>query len=158
MILFILSTFVSCKMYDSIPMVDEIGQFEKGSQIKIISDKKSMSKGELIAVTPDRIVFLNRYNKLETINRKNINSVKIIASYTHSKRDAKDADLIGLMTIGHGFWLVFTLPINILTISSNNKSKYILKHSGNINWKSVSMYARFPGGIPEGIDILELEN
>lgn len=66
-----------------------------------------------------------------------------------------------ITSIGHGFWGVITLPINISTAasmnSSSNSSAYRMKYPDNISWNEMSKFARFPQGIPENIDLNLIE-
>ncbi len=73
--------------------------------------------------------------------------------YAHSKHGWTIPVYIAVVAT-NGFWSVFTLaPTLIISINATKAGKYRFKSKKNeIVLQELSMYARFPQGIPPGLD------
>lgn len=125
-----------------------------------LNDRPSII-GEIIEVQPDiiRILPLSSNMGITTFSKDLIKSAEILValSYDNPKKIYSWSGLMGLTSIAHGFWGVFTLPINVTTAISMNNSTYQgaykIKYPDKILWKDMSKFARFPQGIPKNINV-----
>ena len=74
-----------------------------------------------------------------------------------------DAVLGTLSTVSHGFFLVFSAPVWIITstVIWNNQTKTAVeRYPDDFEWitlDAMRVYARFPQGLPENLDRTKLE-
>ncbi len=150
----------SCISLKTVPIIDQLPIYVKGSTIIINRVGKSPVSGELIAVDEEEIIYLkdnSTQHIVTAIDTSKVKSVRVILSRATNTKDLNKSEsrLIPLMTLGHGWWALFTLPINLVVISSANRKKYLV----NINsLEELSKFARFPQGMPEGISLNDLVN
>lgn len=147
-VLFIL-LISSCTTIKEAPLFNELPNYTKGSHVRIQQNRKFITAGELIEVQENYLICLQRKNGktvTKKLSKEGITYVQVILSQTHSKSGYTRSHNIGLMTIGHGWWSVFTLPINAAVIATANKT-FRLK----VPWSRLHRYARFPQGIPQGV-------
>jgi hypothetical protein len=145
----------SCAPVAYLPTSDKIGEYQYGSYIHIRTIEKTSLKGELIAVNAYYVYLLNNNagRRLDSVAREQITDFKIKFANSNTGLYAASIPLSALVTITHGFYLVFTLPLNVITTSivaiDAGKAFEISKNS--IRWDDLSMYARFPQGIPANV-------
>ena len=97
--------------------------------------------------TPDK--------QLLTIDVNNVKNYKL--KYAYSNRYNWAPPVFGIFSIFHGWYLIFTLPINLITtslISSGSSFQYSQK---SMPIYLLHRYARFPQGLPQGFDLNYLE-
>ena len=126
--------------------------------LSIIGDKGSI-EGELIAVDTGS-VFVMSSDKIQIFPKSDISTARIIL-YKNESNNFLAWTIIGsLATISNGGFLVFTLPITLVTgiatISGEKKRINFYDYPG-ISWDEVSKYARFPQGINNKINISEIK-
>ena len=123
-------------------------------------DDRAELAGELVAVEPDT-VFLLTSSGLHTIARASINAARV-GTY-----DSEWANIVywvtgaTLMTASHGWYASITAPIWIIvgSITAAAVSRGPIEDvRGNDThrWNEVSKFARFPQGMPRGIDRTKL--
>lgn len=145
-----------CIVPGNVPSTDKIDVFEYGSHITILYKKPSNLRlsGELIALENDTIFVLSSHvKKCRSIPIADVR--KFTLSYATPKQYGWTIPIFSLMTITHGWLLIFTLPINIAvttiaTSSAFDASQYTNK---NLTYEDLRMFARFPQGIPPGIEL-----
>lgn len=114
---------------------------------------KQRAEGELIAVERDSIFILTQ-DTLVAIAESEIELGRLTAY------DAKDRLLAGwtavgsLTTLSHGFGLLATLPLWVVSgsISTVAQSFAPIEELPVESWDDLRKYARFPQGLPEGLD------
>lgn len=113
--------------------------------------------GEIIAANANEITVLpfDSKDNITTIAKDNIQTINVLISLTvnNPKKINTWASLVNLTSIGHGFYGIFTLPINMSVTAGITNSKYSMKYPDNISWDKLSKFARFPQGIPKQIDL-----
>ncbi|GAA3560767.1 hypothetical protein [Snuella lapsa] len=137
----------------------------KGLFVKCKLLDNSFIKGELIEVTPEtiRVLTNEKEENIKTFKKENINNVEIFVSsiYDNPKIINRWSTLMPVTSVGHGFFGIFSLPVNIgVAISMNSTSQsssYRMKYPDNISWNEMSKFARFPQGIPNNIDMNQIE-
>jgi hypothetical protein len=63
--------------------------------------------------------------------------------------------LLGVLsTISHGFFLIFSAPIWIISgsIAASGESRHVVLSYPEHGWGEIVMWARFPQGLPPGVD------
>jgi hypothetical protein len=148
----------SCTSPRYLPSSDKIDVNEYGSYIKIIHKTASNIDGELIAIDSNKIVVLTEETKkCVTVPITDVQSFKL--RYAKPKHYGWTIPVYTLATIGHGLFLIFTAPINlIVTISVTASGEIAFKYSDkNMTYDKLKMFARFPQGIPTNIDIASIK-
>jgi hypothetical protein len=133
----------------------------KGLILSVTLDDKTHFLGEIIEANNTELLILpidKAIDGMVTIPKNKIQSADIIISTTSDNPGGLTtwAGLINLAPLGHGFFGILTVPINVVSTVSiaatANKSTYRMKYPDNVSWSQISKFARFPQGIPEQID------
>lgn len=155
----------ACSFPKYLPRYDTIGENQYGSFIKIKRPNKTALKGELIAVQLDGIYILSdSVAKGDTLKYKQLHRVTLEQMENFSVYFAKPPSyeifvpLLSLATISHGAFLIFSFPINLITTIAVASGAYDSSsyNSKEITMDQLKMYARYPQGIPPGIDIASI--
>lgn len=114
---------------------------------------KSEIHGELIAVAPDSI-FVLAADRFWAIPAKQITKAKLTAYDPNVGPLALWSFLGTLSTASHGFVLIISAPIWIIsgTAASSAQSYQPQLSFPKKPWNEFRKYARFPGGLPQGLD------
>ena len=148
----------SCAYPRYLPSSDKIDINPNGSYIKIFRKTSTNITGELIAIDSTKLVVLSESeNKCLTIPIAGIKRFKL--QYARPKHYGWTIPGYTFATIGHGFFLIFTAPFNlivtvIVTVSGESAFKYCNK---NISYDKLKMFARYPQGIPSDIDTASIK-
>lgn len=135
----------------------------------IVLHKNSASKinirteGELIAIEKDTLFILTNENvkRGKIAEGKNI-IIKIEKNHIQSfilhyaKFKAKRAYMFSSAFIPfHGIFLLVTIPYNLLTFffTEKGENNYFSLNHKNIEFWQLYQFARYPQGIPEGLDM-----
>ena len=123
----------------------------------VYGEHKKIS-GEIIAVNTKEIKILQK-GEIISVSKDLVQSCIISVSLTvnNPKKINTWASFVNVMSIGHGFWGVLTLPLNLGVTASITKSKYTLKYPDDMSWDKIHKFARFPQGMPENIDIKKIQ-
>jgi hypothetical protein len=113
--------------------------------------------GELIAIGPSEVWILSGDELIQTP----LQFVSELEVYPYEISTAGIAGwgVLGtLSTISHGFWLVFSAPVWILTstITGVAHSRTARERYIPGNWQALAKWARFPQGLPYGLTATEL--
>ncbi|GAA4934995.1 hypothetical protein GCM10023314_04200 [Algibacter agarivorans] len=120
--------------------------------------KKSQSRviGEIIEVENNYVKLLQVDNKeIITISQNDIKQAQVLVSLSANNQKALNnwAGLLNLASLGHGYFMVFTVPINLVSSASiHARGVYRMKIPDDVDWHELHKFARFPQGIPESID------
>lgn len=135
-----------------------------GAYIEVRLSKKSIRlAGELISANDQYIIVKteernsNLTSKIEKIQKEQILAYNIFYASNNKEKIDTWSNILALSTITHGFWLLITLPVNLITkfSVSNNKYKEFSYSNKEIPYESLYKFARFPQGLP---DFITLEN
>jgi len=115
-----------------------------------------ISTGELIAVQESN-VYLLTMDGMEVISIDKVQNA-MLALYKEKKRVGLWALIGTLSTLSHGIGLIFSAPTWIITgiASASGESKSGLLKYSDSSWEEIKKYARFPQGIPKGINLESL--
>lgn len=114
---------------------------------------KSEIHGELIAMHPDS-VFLLTADRFVAIPADKITNAKLTAYDPNVGPLALWSFLGTLSTVSHGFILILSAPIWIIsgTAASSAQSYQPQLSFPKNSWPEFHKYARFPTGLPKGLD------
>jgi hypothetical protein len=149
-----------CSAPAYLPEAEFIDVNQYGSYIEITTVRGPNISGELIAVDDDSMIVLSE----SSANMRNAVSIAHPDIYGYKLRYAQPENhgwtipLYSLFTISHGWYLAFTFPINLITtiaVTAGGSSSYTYSDR-NISRLKLRQFARFPQGMPEGVDIRQL--
>jgi hypothetical protein len=115
------------------------------------------AEGEFIALEKYQIYLLTGYG-LETISTINVQHVTL-AVYKE-ERIARTWTLLGfLSTASHGYYAAASAPLWLLIgiYNASAESTSGITDSDVVDWDEIQKYARFPQGIPQGVDLRQLK-
>jgi hypothetical protein len=155
---FLLALLCGCNSQKQLPKSSQIDVFQYGSYIEVHLHKSSTIKGELIALDSNEIVVLNKKTKIcEKIALEKVKSFNL--KYANSPNYGPSVPLLSLLTLSHGYYMLITLPLNlIVTMSVTLSGEYGFSYSHkDMTYEKLKMFARFPQGIPPNIDIEDIK-
>lgn len=117
-------------------------------------------KGELICVDSTNLYLLHKDNEHAVISTVQLTTISQFSlKYAREKNIVWTIPVYSLATISHGWFLVFTFPINLITtavLASKSNKDYRFTNK-NFSVDELYKFARFPQGLPDGIDLTELK-
>jgi hypothetical protein len=148
----ILLSVCSCASLPNLPAANEVGLYQNGAFI-ILENKSSKNfSGELIAVEAGEILFLEQgQTGISALRKEEVKKFKV---YNVKPRHYGWTIPAGIVaSISHGIFSVFSLPLTLLitipvTIGGEN---FLTLNQRNSAFEDLSMYARFPQGIPANV-------
>ncbi len=126
-------------------------------ELSLITPKDSIS-GEFIATCNDSLYIMDR-GEVKIYPISNIRLARLVIFKNMSGAFGAWTFFGSLFTISNGGFLIFTLPatliMGIATTIGEAKRLNFLDYPSN-SFENLSKYARFPQGIPEGLNIADL--
>jgi len=143
-----------------LPMAPEVQSQAYGCWIVVDhlkGDQLMITSGELIAVTPDSMFILNE-SGLSEISAAAVKKTKL-EIFKERKVVGLWAMLGTLSTLSHGFYLVLSAPIWVISGISGavGESRSGIVEIEGSSPEEFRKYARFPQGLPAGIDLRSLK-
>jgi len=148
----------SCSSPKFLPNRDEIDINRYGSLMKVVRLNNSIISGELIAIDEAQIIILS-----EKAGGCIVVPFDQVKRFT--LRYAKQSEYYGflplftLLSLSHGYFFVFTFPLNLLVtgivVDSGNKAFEYNQKSASLD--QLKKFSRFPQGIPPNIDISKIK-
>jgi hypothetical protein len=131
-----------------------------GGWIELSYDQATEQRadGELIAVSADSVWVLSQDQAL-VIPTTAVKAGKLTA-YAAQKGSLTLWTVVGtLSTISNGGFLLFTAPMWIIggSLAVGGESRAPERKSPSLAWGELAPFARFPQGMPEGIDLSTLK-
>lgn len=152
----------SCTTPKYLPKPTEIDVNQYGSYITVIQKSGKYIEGELLAIDSNNLIILQRsdsnYTKAPLIIPVN-NVSHFTIKYAQPKHYGWSIPVYTLATISHGFFLIFTAPVNLIvtisvTVGGENAFTY---NDKKMTYEKLKMFARFPQGIPPNIEIADIK-
>lgn len=115
-------------------------------------------EGELLALTADSIHVIN--SALFSFAKKDIAAGRLIMYNTDTGRFGRWATAGAFGSITNGWFLVFTMPLWIITgvaTSSSEANRINYLDYPQTDWNYLNRYARFPQGFPAGLNRKDLQ-
>ncbi len=138
-----------------------------GSNIELYRKNAEAVIGELIAIDSSSVIILedNEYEdyqdrmspkKLRIIDHKQTDG--FILRYSQPVHYAWTIPVFSLATFLHGWWSIFTFPINLaVTISVTTGGHTSFRYNEHdISLSQLKIFARFPQGIPPNIKLTDI--
>jgi len=124
-----------------------------GSYVAIASRDGGQIGGELIAVDHERLYVLSG----QTLHNMPVANVEkaTLAAYSTGESEIAGWGALGIIsTLSHGYLLIFSAPVWLLStsVAAGVESRAALFHYPERPLESFRPYARFPQGIPPGVD------
>ena len=114
--------------------------------------------GELIAARADTVWVLPDSGPVVAVPTSTVKQGRV-ARYTSEAGAISGFTALGVVsTISNGFLLGITAPLWIITgiVASSNESRAPLRDVPPLAWADLAAFARFPQGLPPGIDLGEI--
>ena len=157
----------ACSPKWHMPKPIEMEQSIYGSYFKVTKIEGSKYiEGEIICMDDNTMTLMtlnNRKNKIISIKKNQIKEglIEVALSSNKTSQIAMWHMFNLLVPLSHGYYGVFTLPLNILVGSAVSYdaalNPYAIKYPAQITWTQMYKFARFPGGLPEGIKIEDIK-
>ena len=128
---------------------DKVPMDPYGAWIEVKTDSGRVD-GEFIAVSPDSVFVAN--TSLQVMSRTRIVSARVVL---YNSNDVSGGLILGpLLTISNGLLLIITAPMWFIggTIATVSRSFDPVFDYPKRPFEELARYARFPRGIPSGID------
>ncbi|MBE0645879.1 MAG: hypothetical protein IH600_17495 [Bacteroidetes bacterium] len=136
-----------------IPEVEDIDVNPYGGYLEITNAQGQTAEGELIAIDDEKVTILVD----PATPKETLRTMAIEHMYRYRLHYAQPVDytwtipLFSLFTITHGWFLVLTFPVNLITtiavtVGGETAFRYTEKE---ISLQDLRMFARFPQGMPE---------
>jgi hypothetical protein len=156
-IVLVIIVFCSCTSPGYLPSYSDIDINEHGSYIKIFRKSTSNIEGELIAIDNNTIYVLTEHEKCITISVSDVNNFKL--RYARQKHYGWTIPAFLIYPLIHGGYSLYTMPIHLIvtitaTVGGENAFTYSDK---NMSFDKLKMFARFPQGIPNHIDLASIK-
>ncbi|MCU7493905.1 MAG: hypothetical protein HF314_03320 [Ignavibacteria bacterium] len=144
--------------YNWLTMPEKVAEDPYGGWIEVTecippeAAKTEIKRGELIAIDKDTLYLSD--DALRAIPLSNLRSARLVKYYSNEGAVGALAFLGSLSTVSNGFYLIFTFPVwlaggNIAAISRSFDP--VIDYPGE-KLSEFIPYARFPQGMPAGID------
>jgi hypothetical protein len=131
-----------------------------GSYIKVVRTAGANIKGELIAVDSTKLVILETLSKGIVLSFVPVGEIKRFKlRYAKPRNYGWSIPVFAAATISHGWFAIISLPVNIMVtsiVTATGATAFTSKNR-DISYRDLSMFARFPQGIPPGIDLSTLK-
>ena len=147
----------ACKGPEYLPGKKDLAISPLGSQIYPYKDgAKLLLRGELLAVEEQFIyIRLEETNRNVAIDKEMFNCYELqIAQFDNMSFDI----IMVIASVGNGFLGMLTLPLNLVTaIGMRSASKNeVLFDCFQITQEELYQFARYPAGLPKGIEIAQI--
>jgi hypothetical protein len=148
----------ACKTPGYLSSSDQIDINEYGSYIKLFRETADPVMGELIAIdSTEAVVLTAAENRCIVVPMKDI--VKFKLRYASSKHYGWTIPLLAVLPLMNGLFAILTMPFHlIVTVSVTASGERAFQYSNkNMTYDMMTMFARFPQGIPPGIEISSIK-
>jgi len=137
-----------------IPSVTQHEAYGAWARLETGTADMTHTEGELIAVTTDSIFILDTLGFLSGFSAQDLRRVHLQSFDSRHGLVAFWTALGTLSTVSHGVVLIISAPVWIISgsIASGAQSKTAHEYAVPSEWLALAKYARFPQGLPPGID------
>lgn len=157
---FILLSVFSCKIPEQLSTPKDFKYHTKGLYMEC-KFGYSNKTGEIITANENEVTLLLQNGRMVIIPRDTIDAFEVVVALTSNEpKKTGDKGELGLIPIlGHGWWMIFTIPINALGNSAlrSEAATYRMEYPTSIGWDSLPKFARYPLGLPEGLNLFDVK-
>lgn len=133
--------------YGYLPEMDSLSDSPYGSFIRLSTNYNVTVEGELLSAIRDTLVIASIYKR----EFHYIDTADITDFYLHFGKPKK-YPWPSVLSLSHGLWMIFTLPINaIITSSLSAQEKRELRFY-DIDFDKLYLYSRYPQGLPHSFN------
>lgn len=164
---FIIFSFLMTSCSRTIPIVNDVNSYHqspKGSYIeaKIKGRREKLNiSGELLVADDKKIIVYTLTNPriIQPYALKDILTYNLYFATGVENYDVRSS-IINATTLTHGWFIILTLPINLIINGSINESvhKELRFDAKELPKDQLYKYARYPNGLPRGINLSNLDN
>lgn len=144
-----------------LPRAEEAAQDGYGAWIEIQAEDRSRPAvmGELIAVEDSMLTVLDLRGEVVTVPAAGIRKARVVTFQSQHKKYGGWTVLGSIASISNGFFLVFTLPtwLAVGSEAARLESASPLVDVPRQPWEALRPHARFPQGLPSGVDPARLQ-
>jgi hypothetical protein len=143
---------------ESVPKRKAIVTDAFGGWIILNPGRPAALMGEFISHNEES-VFIMTNVRLEEIAKTQIDSARLIMYNTQALEYGLWTTLGSVSTLSNGFFLTFTFPLWLLTgipVTTGESRRQNYLDYPETDWAEMGKFARFPQGMPEGINPLSL--
>lgn len=146
-----------------VPKRTELETEAYGARIRLTSKNEQHFKwaaGELLCIHTDFVYVLNDAGNIEVINKKEVKTAHIVLYQTLASKYTSWALLGTLSTASHGKFMVISFPlwlISGISISRAEAQRINYLYYPETSWKEISHFARFPQGLPTGLNLNKIK-
>lgn len=147
----------SCSSPKYLPSPDKIDVNEYGSYIELSCKTGSSIVGELIAIDNNKIIVLTEETRpCMTVPVNEVKKFRL--KYAKPKIYNWTIPVFTLATISHGYYFIFSAPVNLSTTILTASGEIAFTYSDkDMTYNKLKMFARFPQGIPPNIDLASIK-
>jgi len=150
-----------------LPEANQAAELTTGAWL-VVYQKTSAKKapkfeGELISVETDSVFFFSG-EELKGIQKDSVATAKLFITEPAIRPGTAGAWMFfgTLSTVSHGWLLIVSLPVWLIAGSISAGAVYIADDRGDLlypedPWSELGKFARFPQGLPHGLDRSRLE-
>lgn len=149
----ILITFVSigCRAPKNLPLPEQVDTYQYGSIVKVRTIENEIYKGELLTVDTIGLLILpadTTQKDARFIPHSNVKDY--IVFYAKPKNYNWAIPIYSITTASHGWFLIFSLPINLIwtSVTSSNAVNAYRYKSKILPLNQLRMFSRYPQGLP----------
>ncbi len=157
----LITLFAACKPQYELSQPEEFKFQTKGLYLKMQNADYSDLTGEIIAVSDSQIILLPVDHNGEgavSLPKGFIKDADILIAGTSNSPTGLGiwGGILPLTTLGHGYYLQYSFPVNLFLILpigiDAEEGEYRLRYPEELDWEDMAKFARFPQGMPQGID------
>jgi hypothetical protein len=138
-----------------LPKAQEVPEDPYGAWVQLRKIDRTELGGEFIAIHGDTLFVLSASSGLVAVHRGQMDQARLAYYSSNWGVMAVWTTFGSLATISNGAFLVITLPLWLIAgpIATGAESRAPLEGVRHWDqWRELRMYARFPQGIPDGLD------
>jgi len=126
--------------------------------VPVVGRRDTTIAGELIAASADTVWILPDSSRVAAVPTFSVRNGQVTRYRSGAGAVAGLTALGILSTLSNGAFLLFTAPAWLITgvVASSNESRAPLRAVPPLAWADLAAYARFPQGLPPGIDLGEI--
>lgn len=140
-----------------LPPRENVGRETTGALVTLRGNQYSSLEGELLAVSNDSVYLLVK-SYTDTCGKVQVWSKQEVVNYTirfaNGKNYAWTIPVFTMLSLTHGVFALATLPMNWMVTGSLHAAskKSVTFTKEQVGMGKLSMFARFPQGLPETVD------
>ncbi|MCE2845738.1 MAG: hypothetical protein LW707_01755 [Sphingobacteriales bacterium] len=156
-VVFLLVLLASCSASNRLPPLEKVATHPYGSEISVERKHNNSISGELI-VADWRGMIVYDYKSDSCIEIPRSEAGEYFLTFAKPRNYGALIPISILSTAIHGYYAAFTLPLNMITTIAVTAGAYtsVRYTQKQMPYNSLHMFARFPQGLPPGIQLRDI--